>query len=429
MPSNEAKFRGRVSIEAAFERARETWSHANALDLALGDRDALLELDSATEFAEPITEHDRREILHEALTATLSRGLDANALLSQVREAERSYLARPLTPFVVATSLSIRPPARPIRTKVGESTTITISARHPSRIAAARLAIDRPPIPEPDRFPHGYSAVRVRVNARTVYQAVDSALDALDLVRGCWNYALNWRVWRSSRPGEDVPINQVLLGRIHTAHTTDGRNAHDGGSYFYQPAAAPQRWILGGTRTMQQILAAERQMRRRLVGVPYRPELERAIVRYCRALDGIDFEWVFARLWGVLESLTATTGRHEQTVKRTGFLWDQTARTLSTLEHLRERRNGIVHFDVGSDLAITLVYQVKGYVESLIHFHLTNRGTFADLRDVAQFLDLPPEPEKLNELKALYRRAVRFRRPAEEPETGAEPQAATPTST
>jgi hypothetical protein len=87
---------------------------------------------------------------------------------------------------------------------------------------------------------------------------------------------------------------------------------------------------------------------------------------------------------------------------------------------LRERRNGIVHDDAGSDQILTLVHELKGYVESLIHFHLAHRGSFATLPDVAQFLDLPPDLDKLKELQQLYRRAARFRQPRpEEEEPGA----------
>jgi len=100
--------------------------------------------------------------------------------------------------------------------------------------------------------------------------------------------------------------------------------------------------------------------------------------------------------------------------------------THATIDHLRERRNAIVHHGTDTTDAFVLASAVKAYIEALIDFNLRSRRTFATLKEVAEYLDLPPDVGKLQRLMALHRRAYRFRQPVKR-DTAADANASNPT--
>lgn len=125
--------------------------------------------------------------------------------------------------------------------------------------------------------------------------------------------------------------------------------------------------------------------------------------------DGFWFESAFVALWAVFEHLTHTVGEsYSTTVKRCLILHDDPAYHRMILEHLRSKRNRIVHFTEQTEYGETLVYQLKRYVEEALRFHLGSSGTYASIGEAATFLDLPSDPKILEDQIKLRRRALKY---------------------
>jgi hypothetical protein len=285
----------------------------------------------------------------------------------------------------------------------------------PKRIHRAREEFDDPPIAADEILPVGYTAVCVRVRARSIHAAVDAALEGFEPLRGIWNYAVNSRTYQRWTSGELTPVNRIRLGKIHTLHLPSGALAHEG--YHYEPAISADRSTYGAAADINWLRKVETIIRRRIARVPYRDEMLRAFARYARALDTVDYDSALLRLWSLLEFLTATEyTNYDALVKRASFLEGDTAWARVVLQHLRAKRNSGVHADVGSNAARGLVWQLKRYVEKAFRLHIVKRGEFETRKDAADFMDLPPSLEKLNadvealrERLRLYGRAIEFR--------------------
>src|SRR5258708_6875371 len=151
-------------------------------------------------------------------------------------------------------------------------------------------------------------------------------------------------------------------------------------------------------------------VRRFLRKHPYAADMQQAFVRYARALDSVDFDSSFLKLWSLLETLTNTIGdNYDVTIRRVLFL--VTDRDLSglILEHLRNYRNATVHHDRSRLAAERYIYQLKRFVEVLLHFHTVSRGQFPSIAKLGEHLDLPFAPEDLRARILAAKAALRFR--------------------
>ena len=100
---------------------------------------------------------------------------------------------------------------------------------------------------------------------------------------------------------------------------------------------------------------------------------------------------------------------HADVVSRTLFLYKDREFHKLILEHLRSYRNKTVHTgDSISEGMETLLYQLKGYVEMLLSFHLFNNLKFKDISESSQFLSLNSDRAVLNEKIKWLSKAERF---------------------
>ena len=126
--------------------------------------------------------------------------------------------------------------------------------------------------------------------------------------------------------------------------------------------------------------------------IPFRSQIETALVRYVRALDNTDWHLCFLELWSILETLTNTKPRegHKVTMRRAAFVCPNSGYAIQVLTHLRNYRNAAVHYGDERENTEPVMYQTKNFVEALLQFHLSSAGQFESLDAVAKFLDVPP---------------------------------------
>lgn len=368
-------------------------------------------LRSYTEFNTDVPDIEVGRIIQSAVFGTGKEGpLTRASIEIAMKRLESEFLARPSRQLVMATSLSIDP-----RTPLGrvvriDGCTVSISPQLPTRFEIPRgspldvLLSEHKTL----RIPQNFLSVRVALRARSPDAAVQRAWEALDLLRGIWNLSVNRVIIARFRSGERSPINAIRPGPVHTVHSPNGDLvAVDG--YWYEPLFDRRERSSDLRQKWNVVLREELAVRRMLKRSRYSGDLKIAIRRYARALDSVDYETSFLRLWALLEYLTnTTTPSYDATIKRVLFAQRDRVLGASILEHLRYQRNRVVHSSARGDHYEALIFQLKRYVEELLILHLRRRGEFSSRGTFAQFLDEPRDPATLKEQIARKRKALRY---------------------
>lgn len=237
-------------------------------------------------------------------------------------------------------------------------------------------------------LPKHYMQLCALVSARTPHEAAERALNDIDLVRASWNLSLNrGKSWRSSG-GRPAPVNDIRLSPFHTVHETSGKLATE--TYWYDPGYSKPATLYSDKTKFGRLIEFAKNLRSRLGQVPYRSEMEQALIRYVRALDSADLNDAFLRLWSLLEYLTDSThDPYKVAARRAAFMFADRERSQLVLTHLTNHRNRFVHAGSDTDDIESLVFMLKRYVDALLFFHLGNRFGFMSRGEAARFMDLP----------------------------------------
>ena len=357
-------------------------------------------------FSPDMPEVDRSGILfHSALEVGKSKVMTPKAYIAEVSKRERNYWRQKERRFVLTTSISIRPP-NPLRSTRISNCHLTFGARLPPRFEKehakasdqGRSAIFGDP---PKAWPRmrGYSPVRVSVRAPTETVAFESAMDALDLLRGTWNLRLNSGGRMSS--GKRKPVNALVLGPIHSLPDW----------FWYEPDYVEPVQALRLASRESDLREWETTVRSRLSKSRYRGKLEDAIRRHARVLDTREWNSAFVQMWSLLEHLTdSTNDPNRVTAKRASFLWKRSERPFHSqvLKHLMEYRNRTVHAGITTDRIETLLYQVKRYVDQTLLFHVGSASTFSSISEAAEYMDVPSELPELRRRRGMLERALKY---------------------
>ncbi|MCW5553685.1 MAG: hypothetical protein KIS67_16190 [Verrucomicrobiae bacterium] len=382
-------------IEAGCDR-----SSPGRIGFKMEHHDCVTLLWSSLVLSDEILESEISSIFWKGIFAAAKAGrITAKSLCSEISKAEKAFLDLPLVQFTVATNISLAPAASLMR-RPRTGSRISIGGTSDGKFSREPIIQHARTLLSSD-LPANYPATRVMLRARTPAEAASKALDDLDLIRGLWNLGLNRRIISSSSSGKRQPINQILLGPVHTIHKPDGSLATQ--QFFYETTFS------GGVTvpnppSFERALSFEKWAIKNLCKSKYRDVLEKAIRRYGRALDGTDFNAAFLKLWSLLELLTQTGKKdpYDVTIRRCSFIYQDRLFTKLLLEHLRDYRNHHVHSGSESSLIVTLLYQLKRHVEDVLLFHFQSYKWFNSLDEVVRFLDLPPEKDKLGgKLKSL----------------------------
>lgn len=359
--------------------------------------DPLIVLKTGVEFLVPISDADRSRIINDALEPALrSDDYGPRALIREINEAARDFYRKHESSYVLATGLSFKH-FEDISRMESSGCRLYVRQELPRRFVKSRKeallrsrTVVRGDYPEDVPYER-YAAAWLHVRGRSPTEAVDRAVEALDLRRGIWNLALNRGMRRLFPPPNRGPVNNVLAGPLYSLHNRDGSLATD--YDWYEPDYSGPRVSRKVAQRWGEIYEDEKGIRQVLKRCPYRPSLEDALRRYCRALDSADLYRAFLELWGLLETLTGLRRNegHDKVVRRASFIFaDEQRKTHEqVLHHLRRYRNSYAHAGEGSDQVGAYLQQVRYYVEKMLIFHFWNSSHFSSLDRAADFLDLP----------------------------------------
>lgn len=356
-----------------------------------------------------VPEPERSDIAFSAAIEAGKLGqITSDSLTTKFRAKQSEYLARPMTRYVLLTSISVRPDVTLRRAKIGHST-IIFERNPPDRFLAARNIIQEArSIPAYLEHLPKQLGVRIHVAGRSIHDAAYRALQDFDLLRSIWNLGRNMPTDRRWSMGSRQPVNSILLGPLHTLHLPNGRLATE--TWWYEAEYQQPTSLVDLSANRSRMYKFEAQVRSVLNRLTYGDLVQNAILKYGRALDYPNWRTAFLQLWNVLEDVTFTGGKnYEVTIKRASFVWKEYHYHRQVLEYLRDLRNSFVHESTTSNELEMHTYHLKRYVEELIRFHLVNGKRFGSKEDVTQFLDQPTDARVIEQRIDLLEKAVRYR--------------------
>lgn len=365
---------------------------------------------SMLNFSSEIPEIEGRRIVEQAVFRTGEREhITAQNILAEINRLEGEFLRRPFNRYMLVTSLSVSRMALLPKVKINNAY-ITFGGQL-SQVCQRerdRIIADRARHVLYTDVPNDYLITKVYVSARSPHEATDIALNALDLIRGIWNWFYNHGKFMRMLFGRRAPVNKIVQGPLHTLHLPNGNLATE--TFWYEPRFYSPQQIYNPTPEMERLCKFSRNVRKRLVKCQYRQVIEESIVQYVRALDERDWEAAFLRLWSILERLTNTDETHKDTIRRASFIYEEREYYRLVLKHLKDFRNKYVHEAAGSSEIETYMYELKNFVEALLSFHLGNKFGFKSLAEALEFLDLPSDRDLLASRIKLIRYAQKYLR-------------------
>lgn len=346
-------------------------------------------LASLAGFDRAIPEQRRTALARQAVVNLKKQDrLSVEGVAGELAQLQRGYLSTRPAPYLLLTSMSIRHTPL-LHSRQVRGCLVSFSPyrhrrfKYPETLREHSGHHGDPPI--------GYSTVLVRVKARDATDAVPAALDSLDLLRGVWNFFLNFRGWRISLGGlGHAPVNPIVLGPIHTLHHPNGSPAL--AAHWWEPSYIQQVTPVELRDRLRRLRNFERWCKDRLAHPRLGDALSAILLRYVRALDDRFLNASFLKLWGVLEALTDTSNRsHEVTVRRASVFFRPLAFRRISLDQLREWRNRIAHEGAESPDPEQMVYELKVYVDVLLRYLLRHVRDFHSVSEFGEFLDLPTD--------------------------------------
>ena len=365
-------------------------------------------LNSMIKFNKEIPEIEKRRIINQATFIAGAKGaITPKSLLGEINTLECNYLSTPEQNYRLLTDISISNSCQ-IPTVYFEGSSIIVHA--PLNVAAKtnrKKMVEKSQYFFDNNIPKNYAPISVTVKGRSTAEAADKALDRLDFIRGVWNLFHNRKTELRMSMGSRDPVNQIILGPLHTLHHRNGTLATE--SWWYESKYRNAIKLYNGGVEIDSMQKFMLNFCRLLRKSAYKQDIVHAVLRYVRALDTGDWDDSFLRLWGVLEFLTGSQADGSKvTIRRTSYMFSDREYVNQVLSHLRDYRNKSVHEDSESGDIESLMYQLKHYVERLIEFHVANKFCFSSITDAAKFLDSPNEKEAIDKQISRLRYAKKF---------------------
>ena len=394
------------------EKSKIIDAKGNVKFKGFGHKEYEVILHSMLEFPSGIPEYETRRIITNALFKAGKKGtITPDRVLAEINKHLAERKKEPDQRYALASSLSLDKSLDLKRLHFDNKIIIFEKKLHKSFHKESQKLIPEASNSLFANLPENYLQIRVHVTAKSIHDASITALNAIDYVRGIWNWVINRRQYfRFSWGGKPKPINKIILGPIHTIHTPKGELASDS-TWWYEPSyiGAIKPYKLKTDETT--VLYDSFNFAQDSFSKHKYPDIIRdAIIRYTRALDERVWSTAFIKLWGVLELLTDTIGQsYETTVKRTAYMYEDREYNYQVLQHLRKYRNSSIHHDSENSEVETYLYQLKNNVDILLDFHITNRFGFDSIQDASSFLSLPMEKASIEKRIKNLDKALKFR--------------------
>ncbi|WP_254512801.1 hypothetical protein [Anatilimnocola floriformis] len=325
-------------------------------------------------------------------------------IMKEVNSVVAEHLRQAPQDFILKSSLSIRElPAKCITVNGCDirSCDDTAKFKHPE-------SLDNYLRHTKSDFAGGYHVVTVATKGRSKTEAIDTSLTALHVLRGVWTLFAthgSWRIPLMSSPSTQKPVGVIHSGQFHTLHNADGSSATH--MYWFEVATGENTKIFHPKDDWKALEKKRRWALKKLATHPFKTEMESLLVRYVSALDHVDYDVAFLKLWSLLETITGTD-QYDQTIKRATWFFGHRRYYRQVLESLRVRRNQYVHAAQQGEGGEYVLYMIKEFIDPHLYRLLRNSFNVSSLHDYGEFLSLPADHDGITKRKRQTDKAARW---------------------
>ena len=250
--------------------------------------------------------------------------------------------------------------------------------------------------------------------AATGIEGFERARYEIDVWRGAVNLASNIvKHGRRSFGTDEVPLNNFVNSKFSSVIDSHGEFVRSG-LFFYTQWRPPRNHSL--RKEARERLQTDIERYVELISRRHAlSEFSRSmLVKYVRATDTPNWLYSFTELWSVLEQICCIqSGQdHKKIVERVSTLYEDKAHTKLMLDHLRVRRNNIIHkgYEEKSDTSERILFQLNRYVTQALWLIVSNGLEFSSKDEWVEFLDTTGSVEALRAKKIMLDKAIKFRR-------------------
>lgn len=397
---------------------------SNGVFYTLGAEQYTNHLSRLISFNKAVPESAHYQLVSEAIGAVRKKGAITDSdLIKEVSKQTAAWLRKPLSSYLIATSISIRYSPfwyeKFARSRRIDGLVFKLNKTLHDKLdwESVRAEAKRFDLP---REPSDYTFVSVRVNARSEQEALDNAFESLDLLRGIWNFSLNRGQKEFRFGGGPQPYNKIIRGPFSKLYSGKGPKP-SGGLWSSDSFNLPGRPSVDLSRAWESLMESETRIRKRLRRHPFRAKVEGWIRSYGRSLDLQNYNSAYLSLWRIIEQMSGIgpNENHTEIARRVSFLFEDTEYHRLVLHLLRELRNEAVHIGKEISRASDTLDELRMYAEILLSFHINNPFGFSQVSGAAEFLRLSPDLKRLEIELKLRRDALTYRRgrPKSSPET------------
>ncbi|MGE6387329.1 hypothetical protein ACQKEN_16895 [Pseudomonas sp. NPDC078416] len=370
---------------------------------------------SMIEFHKDFSYSTSKTFYTKSLSRWVASGVHtAESFILELNREAIGYGRKPVSEFVVVTSISIEggfPKPRIVLPSVSiQSWPSGLPKKYHGRFGFDDMW------PEGgDAMPASYCPVVIKFNAKNGHDGVELALAELDYVRGLFCLISN-SVFKMAL-GDDsslrLPINEIMLGGMHTLHRSDGR-LFSSDTYWYEPEYTEVKAKRMPSEKRSAVLDHFTSLNEKIHAHRDAHTIKESIVRYARAFDGRDKNFALQKTWAALETLMAPNDNNtDLLVRRCSYMWRDRLYHRQVLEHIKDYRNRSVHTGRVLDNPSDQCYLLQKYFRQAVIFHASNANVFTDLREANEFLDLSDDRDELVRKSFLIEKAITFLGPAE----------------
>lgn len=352
-----------------------------------------------------ITYYDRKAILINAeKNLRKTKIFTKNDLLKELNKEGNKYFNASTQTYVLVSSISVNRNSQLHNINLNDG---LVSFTDTNKYLAKRtVLLQANGIKNRINLPSLYKEVEIKVQSKSISNAIQLGIDSLDLYRSISNLCINNHhykpitTFKNYQPDYHSPINKILSGPIHTLHKLDGDLATD--TYYwdeeYRKPVVTYRYsniehVSDYIHNVRNLLSSIR-----LNNEKYYRDLVDAILQYGRALDYYDRGISVLMLWGTLEKLTNIIDgfNSDTTIRRVSFLYKDRTRQKEILKVMRELRNFLAHTKGMVELEEIDYWTARAsiFVQDLIEVHLNN--AFSSMNEAGEIMQLPNDSEELD---------------------------------
>lgn len=358
-------------------------------------------LETAYKFDEDTPKYEYNSIVRNGIKKFIKKTVrNGETLKRAIKAAENEFRAKPYKKFLLLSTISFKH-FHGLKSLRFDGTTVKFYKALPSKYQYEKIKnlvigfFNNP-------YPSDYTIVECHVVARSFFEAIDKSFKTIDFIRGLWNFSMNFRNINRIYSGKLKPINLIRLGPVHTLHHPNGKLALE--NFWYEIDCHIESANTLSIKQWAQINRAFNFLRKNYNKIIFKDEITEVFIRYVRALDSVDYESSYLKLWSLLEFLTNTQKMHyDKTIARTLFFYRDDIHSKEILEHLRFLRNKMIHIGESRSKMDPVIFQLKRFVEGIIIFLVNSKDYFNDLGEVGYFMDLSTDYN-------LLKKEIKFRK-------------------